>query len=62
MATIGRASLAWFAAALLSAGAAVAQDYPNRQIVIIVPFPAGGSTDALARIIAEPCGSRSANR
>jgi tripartite-type tricarboxylate transporter receptor subunit TctC len=35
-------------------GAAVAQDYPTRQIVIIVPFPAGGSTDALARIIAEP--------
>ena len=54
MATIGRVSLAWFAAALLAAGAAVAQDYPNRQIVIIVPFPAGGSTDALARIIAEP--------
>jgi len=54
MATIGRGSLAWFAAALLAAGAAVAQDYPNRQIVIIVPFPAGGSTDALARIIAEP--------
>ena len=54
MATIGRVSLAWFAAALLAAGAAGTQDYPNRQIVIIVPFPAGGSTDALARIIAEP--------
>ena len=59
--TMGRAGLARLAAAFLSAGAAlalvgtaVAQDYPARQIVIIVPFPAGGSTDALARIIAEP--------
>jgi tripartite-type tricarboxylate transporter receptor subunit TctC len=31
-----------------------AQDFPARQIVIVVPFPAGGSTDALARILAEP--------
>ena len=53
MISIERVLLAWIAAAFLSA-AAVAQDYPNRQIVIIVPFPAGGSTDALARIIAEP--------
>ena len=35
-------------------GAAAAQDYPTRQIVVIVPFPAGGSTDILARIISEP--------
>jgi tripartite-type tricarboxylate transporter receptor subunit TctC len=35
-------------------GAAAAQEYPTRQIVVIVPFPAGGSTDAIARIIAEP--------
>jgi tripartite-type tricarboxylate transporter receptor subunit TctC len=30
-----------------------AQPYPARAITIIVPFPAGGSTDTLARIIAE---------
>ena len=27
-----------------------AQDYPNKIVKIIVPFPAGGSTDILARI------------
>ena len=31
-----------------------AQDFPSRQIILVVPFPAGGSTDAIARIIAEP--------
>ena len=51
----------WFERVVLSVGAglaligaAAAQDYPTRQIVVIVPFPAGGSTDALARILAEP--------
>ena len=42
------------AAGLLLVGTAFAQDYPNKAITIIVPFPAGGSTDILARIIAEP--------
>ena len=42
------------AAGLVLVGAAGAQDYPARQITVIVPFPAGGSTDLIARIIAEP--------
>ncbi len=42
-----------FAAALLSAGVASSQSYPSRPITIIVPFPAGGPTDTLARIVAE---------
>src|SRR5450755_169539 len=30
-----------------------AQDWPNRPIRLIVPFPAGGSTDISARIVGE---------
>jgi tripartite-type tricarboxylate transporter receptor subunit TctC len=30
-----------------------AQTYPSRPITLVVPFPAGGSTDAVGRIVAE---------
>src|SRR6478609_1826279 len=40
-------------AALGMAGLARAQDYPTRAITMIVPFPAGGATDTLARFLAE---------
>jgi len=42
------------AAAITGALAAAADDYPNRSITLIVNFPAGGSTDAMARILREP--------
>src|SRR5215813_5776189 len=35
-------------------GGASAQTYPTQQIRLIVPFAAGGGSDILARIIAEP--------
>ena len=35
------------------AAAAIAQVYPSRPITIIVPFPAGGPSDVLTRIVAE---------
>lgn len=36
-----------------SAGLVAAQDYPARPITMIVPFPAGGATDTLARFLSE---------
>jgi tripartite-type tricarboxylate transporter receptor subunit TctC len=38
---------------LLWSGAAVAQDYPAHTLTMIVPFPAGGATDTLARFLAD---------
>jgi tripartite-type tricarboxylate transporter receptor subunit TctC len=40
------------AMALLVAGPAVAQDYPNKPITIVVPAAAGGPTDTISRITA----------
>jgi tripartite-type tricarboxylate transporter receptor subunit TctC len=42
------------AAALLSVRRlASAQSYPSRPLTMIVPFPAGGATTTLARVLAE---------
>ena len=37
---------------VVCASAAGAQDYPNRLVTIIVPYPAGGPTDQIARELA----------
>jgi len=44
-------------AALLRPDPVHAQAYPNRPIKIIVPFPAGGPTDGMARIISDRLGT-----
>ncbi len=46
--------LATLAAAVLLPLAASAQTYPERAITIVVPFSAGGPTDTVTRLIAEP--------
>ena len=35
------------------AGEVGAQDYPSRAITVVVPFPAGGASDVVARIVTD---------
>ena len=41
------------AGAAVSPAAAQAQDYPNKPIKLVIPFPAGGSSDGIGRQIAD---------
>ena len=54
---VNRRSIAWLSGALLAAlalcGAAQAQDYPVKPVTLIVPWPAGGSSDIAMRAIAD---------
>ena len=56
MPSINKRAFAVAAAALAFAAitpVAVAQDFPNRAVKIVVPFPAGGTADAVPRLIAD---------
>ena len=33
-----------------------AQDFPNHSVTVVVPFPAGGPSDVVARIVADQMG------
>ncbi len=41
---------------LLAAGAALAQTYPAKTVNLMVPYPAGGPSDVIARIFSTPLG------
>ena len=47
---------ALLAGLLLAAGGALAQTYPTRQVNLMVPYPAGGPSDSIARIFTVPLG------
>jgi tripartite-type tricarboxylate transporter receptor subunit TctC len=46
------------ALAIVASGLASAQNYPDRPLRFVVPFAAGGGSDVMARVIAEPLGQR----
>src|SRR5882672_7400238 len=48
-----RIALASVALLISAASSGHAQSYPSRAITLVVPFPAGGGNDALARLVAE---------
>lgn len=51
-----RRAFVWALAVLglfVAAGPAPADDYPSRTVTIICPYPAGGPTDELARVLAQ---------
>lgn len=47
-----------FAITLAATGLAHAQNYPTKTVRLVVPLVAGGPTDLLARLIAQPLGER----
>jgi tripartite-type tricarboxylate transporter receptor subunit TctC len=51
-----RLALGLLAGAALLATPAAAQTYPSRVVKMVVPYPAGGPTDVIARIVAEELG------
>ena len=51
-------SIAAVLALALFAGAAAAQDYPQKPVRILVPYPPGGASDVTARVLADKLSKR----
>ncbi|WP_137896252.1 tripartite tricarboxylate transporter substrate binding protein [Ramlibacter sp. 2FC] len=56
--SLTRRSTLLAALALAAGGAAAQADYPHKPVRIVVQYQAGGMSDALARVIAEPLAQR----
>ena len=52
------AAVAAIGLALVACDGATAQTYPNRTIRLVVPFPAGGPPDVIARVVADALTTR----
>lgn len=53
MRVIAMFAAAAFATVTMAASPAPAQDWPAKPVRVVVPFPAGGSTDRMTRLVAE---------
>lgn len=51
-------SIALAASAVFGSAPAIAETYPSKPVTLIAPFPPGGSTDVLARLLASRLGAR----
>jgi tripartite-type tricarboxylate transporter receptor subunit TctC len=52
--TAGAAAILAIIIQIALAGGAAAQSYPTRSLTMVVPYPAGGPTDTVARIMGDP--------
>jgi tripartite-type tricarboxylate transporter receptor subunit TctC len=52
--SIAQAAITFIASAFLASAVLAQADYPNKPIKILVPFPPGGTSDVMGRMMAEP--------
>lgn len=56
MNTVVPRRIALLACLALAAGAAIAQAFPSKLVTLMVPYPAGGLSDVIARLVERPFG------